>query len=194
MHRTHCTVWIRVAATLLALLLSLGCGDTRSTNSEIGTTPESATTESKEIYGVVTKFEVTPVSITHDETLSITMNFKNVTDSDVRFYISGCIVDHLELLGANGNLVAFKNGAPISECPRLDVWLNAGGIAIREMTFRLGEFYSLSPGTYYIHFRYDRRLMEKSSLNDNCWSKQPVKIEVKDSIPGKRLRPGHYAP
>ncbi len=164
------------AVVLVCFTVILGCDDAKEREMK----PTNGVCESLEMYGLVTKFEVAPVRIKNRDNFTISMEMKNVSSGLVRFRYSTCIEEHLELRDAHGNVVAWKDGAPLPECPRFELDIKAGETLNRKAQFKFGKFYAVAPGTYSLHFKYDKRLMEKPPLKDPWvpWSKNPIKIAV----------------
>jgi hypothetical protein len=134
------------------------------------------------LYGVVTEFAIKPAEIKHADKLEITLKMTNVTRAPVKFRYSACIDQHVKLLDSAGKLVYRKLGAPVYECPYLEVEIGPGATVTRTATLAFAEFYSVTPGTYALAFEYDKRLMESpASLKEPWapWSKARLKFVVK---------------
>jgi hypothetical protein len=170
----------------LFFLFQLGtCGLFVSSFASAGSGKEKAKLADEaapKLYGVTTEFAVKPTEINHADKLEITLKMTNVTRDSVKFRYSACIDQHVSLVDAAGKHVYRKCGAPIHECPYLEIDIPPGATVTRTASLAFGEFYSVPAGTYELKFEYDRRLMEPpGNLKDPWvpWSKARLKIVVK---------------
>jgi hypothetical protein len=87
----------------------------------------------------------------------------------VKFRYIAWIESHVRLLDSEGQAVPLKQGAPILECPYLEVEIQAGKTVERTAQFDFGTYYSVPAGTYTISFEYDLRLMKAPAPGKNPW-------------------------
>jgi hypothetical protein len=135
------------------------------------------------LFGVVTVFAVTPAKIRHSDEVQITLKMTNMTPKPVQFRYSACIEQHVELFDSDGNKVYWKNGAPIPECPYLEVEIQPAATIERTASFAFGRYYAVADGIYEIGFKYDQRLMSAAEPKKDpwlSWGRARLKLEVKE--------------
>ncbi len=172
-------------STMLVLFAFLVFSAFSSARTDAGDDKAKAPADQRDaaLFGVVTEFAVQPIKIKHADKLQITLKMTNVTREPVKFRYISCIESHVKLFNAEGKGVSLKQGAPILECPYLEVEIQAGATAERTAQFGFGTYYSVPDGTYTISFDYDLRLMKAPALGKDpwvSWGKSRHKIIVKE--------------
>jgi hypothetical protein len=134
------------------------------------------------VFGILTKFSVSPAEIALSDRVHIHLHLTNVTADPVEFRYIACIEDHIELLDTNDRVVWQREGAPIHSCPYEEVRIAAGETVEREEGFQFDDYYSVPAGEYQLRFKYDARLMQGAPVRDPWipWSKKSLPLVVRD--------------
>ena len=133
------------------------------------------------ISGVVTRFKVMPSEISSTDVITVDLRMTNVTSNRVKFRYSGCIQNHIDLFSSHGKLVVWKQGAPLLECPYIEVTIEPRATVERTARFKFGDHYSVPPAEYEMRFKYDLRLIKPDSLQKQWvpWTNTQFKLIIK---------------
>jgi hypothetical protein len=112
---------------------------------------------SREFNGVTTTFTLLNPSLRAQDRLKIRISLLNESIRSVTFRYSEFFLEHIEIFTARGKEVYTKLNAPIAEPIAADIPLKPGQKSERIKEIDLPVFYDLTPGDYYLIFRYDLR-------------------------------------
>jgi translation initiation factor IF-1 len=157
------------------LFSSAGCMKARSMST-------STSDAQPNLAGIQTTITIEPMTISQGDKIRVTLSMSNKTSDDVRFRYSACIEDHIDLLDSKGEVICRRDGAPITECPYLEVQINAGKTVERTEELDFGKYYLVPPGEYALRFKYDMRLIkaEKDPRPWVPWTNSKLKLIVKE--------------
>jgi len=114
---------------------------------------------SREFNGVTASFTLLNPSLRARDPLKVRFSLLNHSDSPVTFRYSEWFFDHFDIFTARGKRVDFRIDAPVPEPIAADIPLKPGERFERVKALQLSMMYELSPGDYYLLFRYDLRLL-----------------------------------
>jgi hypothetical protein len=127
---------------------------------------------SRMIDGVIAKFKViSPVLDNVDAPLKVSLVLRNTNARPISFQFIGPLVPSIRVYDASRRELPYRRNSSLGEYPSARVKLPPKGEFRTVLFGELSEYYDLSPGTYYIRFLYDLRLIDNRKLQKELMRK-----------------------
>lgn len=114
--------------------------------------------------GVVTGFEVLTPIVAKRQPLCVRFTFRNVGVKVKAFRYAASVVPDACVLDSTGRELPLRRDAPTLEPVAPEIDLKGGESFATKICTRISDYYELSPGRYYLQFRYDLRLLENRAM------------------------------
>jgi hypothetical protein len=158
---------LAIGGTLTTSVVLPKTGDADTTLVSVGAISESVAENAhngRTFNGVEAMFEVVTPTIRVSQSLCIKFTFRNVSSQPKSFRYAASIMPNTLILDSRGQRLTFRRDAPTPEPVAPRIPLQPGGAFVTKICAKIADYYELSPGTYYLQFRYDLRLIDDPAV------------------------------
>jgi hypothetical protein len=114
--------------------------------------------------GVVATFHVLTPRIAPNQPVQVNVTLENTSAAPVVFRLVTGLIPNIRLYDKKRNLMSPRFGPMSTGNIITNVHLDPGELCTTRIEDRLGDYYYVPPGTYYLRFTYDLRLITNEKL------------------------------